>query len=103
MLNILQCVWRKLRPGGKCFIRNLYKEKDKKPVSHEYHSHKDRFNDPRWFVYYSRAYLAQLASEAGFVIDHDSTRTIARKCGFGKLKDVMEKGFPHLVFRDVYW
>jgi SAM-dependent methyltransferase len=103
MSEILQCIWRKLKPGGKCFIRNLYREKDKKPILPEYHRDKDRFNDQRWFVYYSRSNLAQLAADAGFFIDDDVTKTIARKCGFGKLKEVMEKGFPHFAYRDVYW
>lgn len=100
--TILQRIFRKLKPGGLCFIRNLYREVDGKPIDQEYFKSKQRFDYERWFVYYSRPYLAELAKNAGFFIDEEATQKIANDCSYD-LNIVMEKGFPHDRFIDVWW
>ena len=100
MSKILRSIWRKLRPGGLCFIRNLYEEKNGTPIVEQTFRSKDRFKDPRWFVYYSRAYLAELARKEGFFIDDDATKKICIECGYGDLDAVMMKGVRHHQFGD---
>lgn len=102
MSTILKHIFRKLKPGGVCFIRNLYREVDGKPTDQEYFKSKQRFDYERWFVYYSRAYLAELAKNIGFFVDDKATQKIVNDCGYD-LKIVMKKGFPHERFIDVWW
>src|SRR5205085_2138620 len=102
MSVMLQSIYRKLRPGGLCFIRNLYREQNGQPVEQEYFSSKERFHDLRWFVYYSRMHLAKLAKNVGFQIDDNATRKIAKERGFGNLEVILKKGFPHEKFDGVY-
>jgi hypothetical protein len=92
-----------LRPGGVCFIRNLYIEKQGAAVDQEYHAHHLRLKDPRWFVYYSREYLVELAEHHGFRVDDETTAAIAEECGFKDRDVVMKKGFRHEEFAGVYW
>jgi SAM-dependent methyltransferase len=117
MSKMLHCIWKKLRPGGLCFIRNLYRENeiDGNPADDHTHGTKDRFNDDRWFVYYSRAYLAELAKDAGFIVDNKATKEIWSKnpremweewrgeSTVETWKEVMGKGFRHEKFPGVWW
>ena len=103
MSQLLASVWKKLRPGGKCFIRGLYREKDGVALDQEYHASADRLKDARWFVYYSREYLVKLATDQGFGVDDETTAAIAEKCGFKDRDVVLNKGFVHAEFDYVYW
>lgn len=103
MSGMLDHIWKRLRPGGLCFIRNLYKELEGRPIDQDYDASLQRFKNPRWFVYYSRTYLATLASRTGFLIEDEATEAISKECGFTDLSIVMRKGFPHEEFDGVYW
>jgi SAM-dependent methyltransferase len=102
MSEMLRCIWRKLKPGGLCLIRNLYKEEDGTLIEQEYDKSTDAYGE-RWFVYYSRCYLAQLAKDAGFSVKDDETRRIGATFGGSELDVVMNKGFRHMKHYTVYW
>jgi len=104
MSTILRHIWMKLRVGGSCFIRNLYREENGKPIDQDYVESKQRFNDPRWFVYYSRPDLVEFAKNVGFFINDEATQKIAEEDPRVKnVRDVMVKGFPHDRFEGVHW
>ena len=75
--KMLGSIWEKLSPGGVCFMRGLYRERDGVPMPCHYHESKERFHDIRWFVYYSRKRLVELAESQGFSVDDSTTRDIA--------------------------
>ncbi|HKP87336.1 MAG TPA: methyltransferase domain-containing protein [Blastocatellia bacterium] len=101
MTQMLKRIYGRLKPGGSCLIRNLYKERNGKPVIPEYYKSKDRFKDLRWFVYYSRKDLAELARDAGFIVKDHVTRKIGRP--LENIGNVMQKGFRHPEYLGVYW
>jgi SAM-dependent methyltransferase len=103
MSGVLRSIHTKLRPGGRCFIRTLYREQDGQPVEQEYFGAKDSFSDLRWFVYYSRSYLCKLAKGTGFCVDEQATKNIVRECGFRNLHTILKKGFSHEKYEGVYW
>jgi|GEM_PF-3180534 len=95
MSTILRRIWRKLNPGGLCFIRTLYKENEHgEPMP--YDNIDSMYSDERWFVYFSYTSLAQLAMDAGFSVKEDVTRKIAEECELSELDVVMSKGFRHI-------
>lgn len=102
MEEMLRKIWNALRRGGVCFLRVLYKEHNELAVDEEYDAWVERFRGERWFVYYSREYLAQLAQSIGFSVNESVTKDIARTCNFD-IDTVITKGFPHMQYEGVYW
>jgi SAM-dependent methyltransferase len=111
MSEMLVQIYQKLEPGGLCFIRNLYKEQNGNPLrdNAEYHRSENMFRDERWFVYYSRRELCQLAIGAGFVVDDQTTERIARNCDYlgrnltdDEIELAKTKGFMHKDFDAFY-
>lgn len=119
MLTILKRISNKLKPGGLCFIRNLYKEDEEgNPVNHDYFPSPDRWYDPRWFVYYSRTYLVELAKSVDLFVDDTALKDFCTKkrkmpisrngetIDYDLIKNMdilQDKGFPHERFEGVYW
>lgn len=103
--ELLQKIWEKMVPGGLFFFRGLYKEENGEPIDEEMHRSKVRWDEDRWFVYYSRTEMMIRCAQIGFQVLDDVTRDIAREYGYGEhaLARICEKGFPHIKFSGVYW
>lgn len=107
--ELLQLIWNKLLPGGRFFLRALYKERDGSPIKEELDEsveHQREWGRSRWFVYYSRTDLIRRAKNIGFYIMDDITKDIAKlthKPSDELLATICERGFPHVQYENVYW
>ncbi len=106
---ILKEVWEKLVNGGTFFLRTLYKERNGVPIEQEvdnYERLSEKWLTSRWFVYFSRAELAERCRCAGFEVLNEITESLAkREYGSGRkqMADILGKGFPHVQYRNVFW
>ena len=93
--ELLQKVSRRLTPGGLLFLRCLFKEQAGRAIAEEVHeSRSDGFDSQRWFVYYSRAELADRCKSAGFEVDDTTTEQIVQERGLVP-GIALEKGIAH--------
>jgi glycosyltransferase involved in cell wall biosynthesis/SAM-dependent methyltransferase len=103
---VLRMIWNKLSPGGRVFIRALYKEAESGPLKEGIEYQDRRWSAPRWYVYYSRAELAATARRIGFKVLERETRDIAvdlLRLSHEALSDALTKGFPHGELENAYW
>jgi SAM-dependent methyltransferase len=91
---ILGTFFRRLNPGGLCFVRLLYKE----GVQQERED--GRFGSSRWFTYFDGPTLRRTAEEVGFTVD---THADGDACTDGESELVAVRGFKHVEFERVYW
>jgi len=107
--ELLRKIWGKLTDGGQCFLRGLYKEKNGIHMMEEIDDssgHIEEWKTSRWFVYFSRADLAEHCRNVGFEVLDDITLEIARReCGISgkQLKMIRDKGFLHSQHKGVFW
>jgi glycosyltransferase involved in cell wall biosynthesis/2-polyprenyl-3-methyl-5-hydroxy-6-metoxy-1,4-benzoquinol methylase len=102
---VLRLIWNKLSPGGRVFIRALYKEGESGPLKDEIYQDK-RWNAPRWYVYYSRAELVTMSRHIGFKVLERETQDIAvdlLRLDHTALSDALSKGFRHDELENAYW
>jgi glycosyltransferase involved in cell wall biosynthesis/SAM-dependent methyltransferase len=103
---VLRMIWDKLSPGGRAFIRALYKEAESGPLKEGIDYQDKRWNAPRWFVYYSRDELVAMSRHIGFNVLDRETRDIAVTLlglSHEALSDALSKGFPHDELENAYW
>jgi len=78
MLLILKKIQARLKKNGLCFVRVIEKENMKEEFD------KNLFGELRWFVYYTKDELKDLAEQAGFIVENMDRR-------------------PHAVHSHVHW
>lgn len=105
MRPLLNSIARQLNTSGVLLLRSLYKENsDGQPIDCDYHESRERWFDPRWFVYYSRAELSDLCDEAGLRCLNAPTEHIAKDLGFSSVvESILKRGFTHRQFENVFW
>lgn len=103
---VLRMIWNKLSPGGRVFIRALYKEGESGPLKEGIDDLDPRWATRRWFVYYSRTELVEMSRGIGFDVLDRETRDIAAtelELSPEALSDALTKGFPHDELKNAYW